>query len=83
MDRTVPPENPEGEAADGVVDAVDRASMALSRIKANRVNKVSRDNSIPVLDRASTHRDQEVRVAVIAVQPVLTARSSVDRVPVL
>ncbi len=39
MDRTVLPGNPVGEAADGVVGAGDRASMADSQ--AGRVNKDS------------------------------------------
>ncbi|MGE5113605.1 MAG: hypothetical protein ACM3JB_22305 [Acidobacteriaceae bacterium] len=41
MDRTVLPGNPAGEAADGVVDAVDPASMVLSQ--GSRVNKDNRD----------------------------------------
>jgi hypothetical protein len=78
VDRTVPPVNPEGEAADGVVDAVDRANMALSRIKASRVNRVSRASSIHVPDRASTRRAREARAVDTADPPVLTAKSNVD-----
>jgi len=78
VDRTVPPVNPEGEAADGVVDAVDRANMALSRIKASRVNRVSRASSIHVPDRASTRRAREARAVDTADPPVLTAKNNVD-----
>jgi hypothetical protein len=44
VDRTVPPVIPVGEAEDGVVDAADRASRALSKTKASpsRVNQASR-----------------------------------------
>ena len=41
MDRTVPPGIPEGEAADGVADAEDRASRAPSRTRASRVKQAS------------------------------------------
>jgi hypothetical protein len=41
VDRTVLPGNPAGEAAGGVVDAVDPASMVLSQ--GSRVSKDNRD----------------------------------------
>ena len=84
MDRTVPPAKiPEGEAADGVADAADRASMAPSQTKgrASRVSRTSRArrltqvriNSMAVLSRA------QARTVAMAPPPGLIARSSAAR----
>ena len=85
MDRTVPPENPEGEAADGVVDAADRASRAPIRIKVkgSRASRTSRAPR-PIPARRSVGdplKGTRARAAAIADLPDPIAKSSADRAP--
>lgn len=74
MDRTVPPETPEGKAAGGVADAVGRAPMPTSNDKDN-------SKGIPVSKDNHRVRDTAGRTAVMEVPAGRTARSSADLAP--
>lgn len=85
MDRTVPPvKTPGGEAADGVVDAVDRASRAPTRVRgrANRASQTSKaSRPIPASTPRGVQLKAPAKTAVMAGQPDRIARSSADRAP--
>ena len=81
MDRTAQPvKTPEGEAADGVADAVDRASMALSHTRVSRASKVNQTSrgqgNILVRRAANMPQGREARIAAMAVPDARSARSS-------
>jgi hypothetical protein len=84
MDRTAPPVRiPEGEAADGVVDVVDRASMALTKIKARASSRVSRTSRVSKPTKARSSMAVRVkakgRIAATAAPRDLIGRNSVVR----
>ncbi len=80
MDRTAQPvKTPVGEAADGVADVVDRASMAHSNTTVSRASKAkaSRGKGTILVSRAnSTPKDREDRIAAMAVLDAPIARNN-------